>query len=112
MEAGYRAKTIRKDAVKMKWKLNGTTWGDITRKRRNANRGVEKRLTRLKEMYGEEYHFPRRSVNETTPHLRYDFVPLTKRESIGERRDRRQKENAQDIENFLKAIPEKVLTSR
>ncbi len=30
---------------------NGTTWGDITRKR-NANRGVE--LTRLKEMYGEE----------------------------------------------------------
>ncbi len=35
-------------------------------------------------------------VDETTPHLRVIFVPLTRSgRSIGERRDRRQ-ENAQD----------------
>ncbi len=33
---------------------------------------------------------------QTTPHLHCDFVPLTKRGIYHERRDRRQKENAQD----------------
>ncbi len=49
-----------------------------------------------------EYHFRSDHVDETTPHLHCDFVPLTKRESIFERRDRATKENAQDARNFLK----------
>ncbi len=60
---------------------NGTTWGDITKgKRRNANRGAERGLRGAKgNVAGEEYHFAVIHVDETTPHLYCDFVPLTKR---------------------------------
>ncbi len=82
--------------------------GDITKEsERNANRGVEGEHERLKEMYGErEYHFRIDPVNETTPHLPHcDFCAVDQSgESIGERRDRRQKENAQDAEKFLEAM--------
>ncbi len=56
-----------------------------------------------------EYHFHYDSVTSTeiTPRS-CDFVPLTKRESIGEKRDRRQKENAQDAEKFLETMQERV----
>ncbi len=46
-------------------------------------------------MYGEDIISAVIHVDETTPHL-CDFVPLTKRESIGERRDRRPPQEAND----------------
>ncbi len=54
LEVGYRElKRFGKDAAKMV-EVTVAIWGDITkRKRRNANRGVERVLyEELKEMYG------------------------------------------------------------
>ncbi len=86
------AKAIRKDAVKMV-ETTVQLGGDITKgKRRNANQALKEAYEELKEMYGErEYHFMMIPMNGTTPHLHCDFCAGDKRESIGERRDRRQK---------------------
>ncbi len=86
-----------KDAVKMVG--NGTTGRYHQGKRRNANRGVEREAYEgAKGSHGEENIIsaviPRRRDN----YLIMIFVPLTKRRSIGSRRDRRRKENAQDAE--------------
>ncbi len=96
------------DAVKIV-ENNGTTWGDITQgKRRNANRGVEEAYEELKEMYGEEYHF-RSPVDETTPHLINDFVPLTSETDLSaKRRDRRQRK-CTGRKKFLEAMQERCL---
>ncbi len=75
-----------------------TTWGDITKESEEMQIEALRKLTRAKkEMYGEGISFPLVfTLDETTPH-RVIFVPLTKREIYRrERRDRRQKENAQD----------------
>ncbi len=53
-------------------------------KRRSKIEALKEAYEELKEMYGEEYHLrsdPRRRDNA---HLHCDFVPLTKRKSIGE----------------------------
>ncbi len=47
-------------------------------------------------------------VDGIAPHLHCDFVPLTKRESIGERRDGRQKKMRRTQEEFLEAMQEGV----
>ncbi len=46
-------KHSEKDAVKMVETTGTTQRRDITKKAKKANRGVERRNTRLKEMYGE-----------------------------------------------------------
>ncbi len=53
-------------------------------------------------MWRREYHFAVIHIDETTPHL-IRFGAVDRRESIGERRDRRP-ENAQDAEKFLEAM--------
>ncbi len=66
----------RSDAVKMKQRYNLGRYHQG--KRRNTNRGVEKELRELKEMYGEENIISAViRVDETaTPHLHCDFVPI------------------------------------
>ncbi len=64
-----------------------------------------KGLTRAKNE--REYHFRSDPVDETTPSALW-FCAVDKRESIEERRDRRQKKMRRTQEKFLEAIQERV----
>ncbi len=85
---------IRKDAVKMVKQRFG---GDITKEsEENANRGVERGLRGAKGNVWRGYHFRSDPRRDNAPSALRDFVPLTAGESIGERRDRRQKKMRRD----------------
>ncbi len=74
---------LRKNAVKMIGS-NSTTEAISPRKAKEANRGVEKRLTRLKEMYGEENIISAViTMNRDNAHLRCDFCAVDQAKSIG-----------------------------
>lgn len=111
LEAGYRGtKAVRKDAVKM---VEATVQlgGDITKESEETQIEVLKQAyEELKEMYGEENIISAViHVDETTPHLHCDFVPLTKRgnlsakDVIGDKKKMRRTQ-----EKFLEAMQERV----
>lgn len=111
LEAGYRgAKAIRKDAVKM---VEATVQlgGDITKESEEMQiEALKEAYEELKEMYGEENIISAViHVDETTPHLHCDFVPLTKRgnlsakDVIGDKKKMRRTQ-----EKFLEAMQERV----
>ena len=111
LEAGYRgAKAIRKDAVKM---VEATVQlgGDITKESEETQiEALKEAYEELKAMYGEENIISAViHVDETTPHLHCDFVPLTKRgnlsakDVIGDKKKMRRTQ-----EKFLEAMQERV----
>lgn len=111
LEAGYRgAKAIRKDAVKM---VEATVQlgGDITKESEETQiEALKEAYEELKEMYGEDNIISAViHVDETTPHLHCDFVPLTKRgnlsakDVIGDKKKMRRTQ-----EKFLEAMQERV----
>ena len=111
LEAGYRGtKAIRKDAVKM---VEATVQlgGDITKESEEMQiEALKEAYEQLKEMYGEENIISAViHVDETTPHLHCDFVPLTKRgnlsakDVIGDKKKMRRTQ-----EKFLEAMQERV----
>lgn len=111
LEAGYRGtKAIRKDAVKM---VEATVQlgGDITKESEEMQiKALKEAYEELKEMYGEENIISAViHVDETTPHLHCDFVPLTKRgnlsakDVIGDKKKMRRTQ-----EKFLEAMQERV----
>ena len=111
LEAGYRgAKAIRKDAVKM---VEATVQlgGDITKESEEMQiEALKEAYEELKEMYGEDNIISAViHVDETTPHLHCDFVPLTKRgnlsakDVIGDKKKMRRTQ-----EKFLEAMQERV----
>lgn len=111
LEAGYRGtKAIRKDAVKM---VEATVQlgGDITKESEETQiEALKEAYEELKEMYGEENIISAViHVDETTPHLHCDFVPLTKRgnlsakDVIGDKKKMRRTQ-----EKFLEAMQERV----
>lgn len=111
LEAGYRgAKAIRKDAVKM---VEATVQlgGDITKESEETQiEALKEAYEELKGMYGEENIISAViHVDETTPHLHCDFVPLTKRgnlsakDVIGDKKKMRRTQ-----EKFLEAMQERV----
>ena len=111
LEAGYRgAKAIRKDAVKM---VEATVQlgGDITKESEEMQiEALKEAYEEIKEMYGEENIISAViHVDETTPHLHCDFVPLTKRgnlsakDVIGDKKKMRRTQ-----EKFLEAMQERV----
>jgi hypothetical protein len=111
LEAGYRgAKAIRKDAVKM---VEATVQlgGDITKESEETQiEALKEAYEQLTEMYGEENIISAViHVDETTPHLHCDFVPLTKRgnlsakDVIGDKKKMRRTQ-----EKFLEAMQERV----
>lgn len=111
LEAGYRGtKAIRKDAVKM---VEATVQlgGDITKESEETQiEALKQAYEELKEMYGEENIISAViHVDETTPHLHCDFVPLTKRgnlsakDVIGDKKKMRRTQ-----EKFLEAMQERV----
>lgn len=111
LEAGYRGtKAIRKDAVKM---VEATVQlgGDITKESEEMQiEALKEAYEELKEMYGEENIISAViHVDETTPHLHCDFVPLTKRgnlsakDVIGDKKKMRRTQ-----EKFLEAMQERV----
>lgn len=111
LEAGYRGtKAIRKDAVKM---VEATVQlgGDITKESEETQiEALKEAYEELKEMYGEDNIISAViHVDETTPHLHCDFVPLTKRgnlsakDVIGDKKKMRRTQ-----EKFLEAMQERV----
>lgn len=111
LEAGYRGtKAVRKDAVKM---VEATVQlgGDITKESEETQiEALKQAYEELKEMYGEENIISAViHVDETTPHLHCDFVPLTKRgnlsakDVIGDKKKMRRTQ-----EKFLEAMQERV----
>ncbi len=110
LECGYRgAKAeISEDAVKIIGNNEQLGGGNIT-KEANANR---KRLTRLK--CGENIISPVIHMQtRQRPISLLDFVLDQARNLSAKRRDRRQKENAQDAEKkFLEAMQEKRVLTR
>lgn len=111
LEAGYRGtKAIRKDAVKM---VEATVQlgGDITKESEETQiEALKEAYEELKVMYGEENIISAViHVDETTPHLHCDFVPLTKRgnlsakDVIGDKKKMRRTQ-----EKFLEAMQERV----
>ena len=111
LEAGYRGtKAIRKDAVKM---VEATVQlgGDITKESEETQiEALKEAYEELKEMYGEGNIISAViHVDETTPHLHCDFVPLTKRgnlsakDVIGDKKKMRRTQ-----EKFLEAMQERV----
>lgn len=111
LEAGYRGtKAVRKDAVKM---VEATVQlgGDITKESEETQiEALKEAYEQLKEMYGEENIISAViHVDETTPHLHCDFVPLTKRgnlsakDVIGDKKKMRRTQ-----EKFLEAMQERV----
>lgn len=111
LEAGYRGtKAVRKDAVKM---VEATVQlgGDITKESEEMQiEALKEAYEELKEMYGEENIISAViHVDETTPHLHCDFVPLTKRgnlsakDVIGDKKKMRRTQ-----EKFLEAMQERV----
>ena len=111
LEAGYRGtKAIRKDAVKM---VEATVQlgGDITKESEEMQiEALKEAYEELKAMYGEENIISAViHVDETTPHLHCDFVPLTKRgnlsakDVIGDKKKMRRTQ-----EKFLEAMQERV----
>lgn len=111
LEAGYRGiKAVRKDAVKM---VEATVQlgGDITKESEETQiEALKEAYEELKEMYGEENIISAViHVDETTPHLHCDFVPLTKRgnlsakDVIGDKKKMRRTQ-----EKFLEAMQERV----
>lgn len=111
LEAGYRGtKAIRKDAVKM---VEATVQlgGDITKESEETQiEALKEAYEELKAMYGEENIISAViHVDETTPHLHCDFVPLTKRgnlsakDVIGDKKKMRRTQ-----EKFLEAMQERV----
>ena len=111
LEAGYRGtKAIRKDAVKM---VEATVQlgGDITKESEETQiEALLEAYEELKELYGEDNIISAViHVDETTPHLHCDFVPLTKRgnlsakDVIGDKKKMRRTQ-----EKFLEAMQERV----
>ena len=111
LEAGYRGtKAVRKDAVKI---VEATVQlgGDITKESEEMQiEALKEAYEELKEMYGEENIISAViHVDETTPHLHCDFVPLTKRgnlsakDVIGDKKKMRRTQ-----EKFLEAMQERV----
>lgn len=111
LEAGYRGtKAVRKDAVKM---VEATVQlgGDITKESEETQiEALKEAYEELKGMYGEENIISAViHVDETTPHLHCDFVPLTKRgnlsakDVIGDKKKMRRTQ-----EKFLEAMQERV----
>lgn len=111
LEAGYRGtKAVRKDAVKM---VEATVQlgGDITKESEETQiEALKEAYEELKAMYGEENIISAViHVDETTPHLHCDFVPLTKRgnlsakDVIGDKKKMRRTQ-----EKFLEAMQERV----
>ena len=111
LEAGYRGtKAVRKDAVKM---VEATVQlgGDITKESEETQiEALKQAYEELKAMYGEENIISAViHVDETTPHLHCDFVPLTKRgnlsakDVIGDKKKMRRTQ-----EKFLEAMQERV----
>lgn len=111
LEAGYRGtKAVRKDAVKM---VEATVQlgGDITKESEEMQiKALKEAYEELKEMYGEDNIISAViHVDETTPHLHCDFVPLTKRgnlsakDVIGDKKKMRRTQ-----EKFLEAMQERV----
>ena len=111
LEAGYRGtKAVRKDAVKM---VEATVQlgGDITKESEETQiEALKEAYEELKEMYGEENIISAViHVDETTPHLHCDFVPLTKRgnlsakDVIGDKKKMRRTQ-----EKFREAMQERV----
>ena len=111
LEAGYRGtKAIRKDAVKM---VEATVQlgGDITKESEEMQiEALKEAYEELKGMYGEDNIISAViHVDETTPHLHCDFVPLTKRgnlsakDVIGDKKKMRRTQ-----EKFLEAMQERV----
>jgi DNA repair exonuclease SbcCD ATPase subunit len=111
LEAGYRGtKAVRKDAVKM---VEATVQlgGDITKESEETQiEALKEAYEQIKEMYGEENIISAViHVDETTPHLHCDFVPLTKRgnlsakDVIGDKKKMRRTQ-----EKFLEAMQERV----
>lgn len=111
LEAGYRGtKAVRKDAVKM---VEATVQlgGDITKESEETQiEALKQAYEEIKEMYGEENIISAViHVDETTPHLHCDFVPLTKRgnlsakDVIGDKKKMRRTQ-----EKFLEAMQERV----
>lgn len=111
LEAGYRGtKAIRKDAVKM---VEATVQlgGDITKESEEMQiEALKEAYEELKAMYGEDNIISAViHVDETTPHLHCDFVPLTKRgnlsakDVIGDKKKMRRTQ-----EKFLEAMQERV----
>lgn len=111
LEAGYRGtKAIRKDAVKM---VEATVQlgGDITKESEETQiEALKEAYEELKELYGEDNIISAViHVDETTPHLHCDFVPLTKRgnlsakDVIGDKKKMRRTQ-----EKFLEAMQERV----
>ena len=111
LEAGYRGtKAVLKDAVKM---VEATVQlgGDITKESEETQiEALKEAYEELKEMYGEENIISAViHVDETTPHLHCDFVPLTKRgnlsakDVIGDKKKMRRTQ-----EKFLEAMQERV----
>lgn len=111
LEAGYRGtKAIRKDAVKM---VEATVQlgGDITKESEETQiEALLEAYEELKKMYGEDNIISAViHVDETTPHLHCDFVPLTKRgnlsakDVIGDKKKMRRTQ-----EKFLEAMQERV----
>ncbi len=82
--------------------------GDITKEsEKNTNRGIEKKLTRLKKCMAKENIISAViHVDETTPHL-CDLARIDQRESIGERRDSDKRKCAGRKGKFLEAMQEK-----
>ncbi len=70
---------------------NGTTWGDITMFEEMAIEALKRGCRGAKGKGEENIISAVIHVDETTPHLCQDCAVDQVRESIGERRDRRQK---------------------
>lgn len=111
LEVGYKGtKAVRKDAVKM---VEATVQlgGDITKESEETQiEALKQAYEELKGMYGEENIISAViHVDETTPHLHCDFVPLTKRgnlsakDVIGDKKKMRRTQ-----EKFLEAMQERV----
>ncbi len=104
LEAGYRgAKRFGKSQDG--WRTV-QTWGDITRK--EESQPSTKRLIESQRNVWRRISFPVIHVDETTPHLHCDLVPLTMgnlsmKDVIGE-----MCKNARTQEKFLKAMQERV----
>ncbi len=93
-----------------RWWKQRYNFGAISRKRRNANRGVERGLRGAKGRLVKRISLRRSTQTRQRPHLHCDFVPKHRWGIIGERRDRRlRRKNAQDAqEKFLEAMQRKV----
>lgn len=84
LDEGYKKeKAIRKDAVKM-IEVTVQFGGDITNEPEEVQvEALKEAYEELKEMYGEENIISAViHVDETTPHLHMDFVPLTKQGNL------------------------------